>query len=714
MSISKTAEKRGYVREETLRLFQDIVTFGYELTYATPKNVLNTELRQLFFSEMYCERPLLEEKLRAFCTSQGAGLGVVIGVQGSGKSTIVQVVQSQLDPSHFPFLLINFKAFYTDKLSWEPIGKWRKIVEDNLKQQITARFLDQDRIDKWFTHFLFEDPETRAMFKDELDEIHRLYQHDRFRAGSAYPNDEKQWFATQLPRFPNLATSIGRQLTLEHYFKAARLQTSNAIEQFVVVFDNVDRVERQRQADVYQIAEDLRATHTTSANIIITTRKETCHPPEEVCNAHPAPIMEIGLYGNRERDKSLLSPDQFEQILARRLTCFKSLSKGAEFTNNIIALSRSLKEEYSEIVLINVANQSIRDALHYHCAFVEYLLDQYPPDELYSRLCQRGGVGSFLISCLYGWVARHGAVLNHQSLNLVELLDECRRVHQYKGIAGCDLSYLLLVCLYNCHRRHAANPLVSELFARFAPLKYSPEKLRKALFDLWSLRELEFGNVLNIYQKHLPKVSADIRDDAECELNFRGETLIQRVSVSFTFINRLLFDKGHDDFYPIKERRAVDRYYEIGHLPRHAHWSCRFLFDLAFLHSLELHKIRTRYASADWYDRYAHDFCIDHDLQVQRIIDSHCGFLVKAIQYHGAHEGLEWTSGVRWAIDALTTLSGLYDTQLKLLTPESEHQKWVIDFSKIFTSIVANRINMSDVGRIHTLPEYQRDISKLL
>jgi len=108
VSISKTAEKRGYVREETLRLFQDIVTFGYELTYATPKNVLNTELRQLFFSEMYCERPLLEEKLRAFCTSQGAGLGVVIGVQGSGKSTIVQVVQSQLDPSHFPFLLINF------------------------------------------------------------------------------------------------------------------------------------------------------------------------------------------------------------------------------------------------------------------------------------------------------------------------------------------------------------------------------------------------------------------------------------------------------------------------------------------------------------------------------------------------------------------------------------------------------------------------------
>ncbi len=357
----------------TLSLLHDVVTYGYERTYTTLSNDLDTRLRAAFFADLYLQRPLYEQELTAFCTSRGAGLGIVVGVQGSGKSTLVQRVQQLVDPLKFPFLTIDFKTF-TDKLSYEDVGLWRKIVEANLQQQITARFFDADRIDKFFSAFLYDDEHTRPIFKDELDLIRRLYKKDKYDNQGALTLSEQKWFETQLPRFPELANSIAKQLTLEHYFKAARLQSDGTIDQFVIVFDNVDRVERHRQVNVYAVAEDLRATHTTAANIIITTRKDTCHPPDEVCNIHQAPIVQIGIYSERARDQGRLTPEHFQDILERRLCYFTSVGGCASGSDQVVSISRSMRDEYAEIVLIDLANQSIRDALRYHCDFVRYLL----------------------------------------------------------------------------------------------------------------------------------------------------------------------------------------------------------------------------------------------------------------------------------------------------------------------------------------------------
>jgi len=699
------------IPETTLSLLHDVVTYGHEQSYITPSNELDVTLRKAFFTDLYLDRPRYEKQLLEFCTSQGSGLGIVIGVQGSGKSTIVERIQQLVDCTSFPFLVIDFKIFY--KHLSKNVELWYKIVENNLEQQVTAKFLDEERIDKFFRYFLYEDEHTRPIFKEELDLIRRLFKKDRFDSQGRSPLKEEEWFTTQLPRFVDLANSIAKKLTLEHYFKAARLSTDGKIEQFVIVFDNVDRVPRHWQANLYQVAEDLRATHSTTANIIITTRKDTCHPPEQVCNVHPAPLVQIGLYGDRDMDKGRLTPAEFQEILERRLQYFRSMGKNYKYAEHIVAISRSLRDEYAEVVLIDVANQSIRDALRYHCDFVRYLLEEYPAEEIYSRLTSKAGVGSFLISCLYGWIATHGSVLNRQCLNVVELVDECSR-NKFIEITGCDLTYLLLVCLFNYHRRHKNNPSVNDLFNRFRPLQYDPELIRLALFDLWDLRNEEFGQVLSIYQKELPRSHGDIRDDAEVELNYRGDRLVHQVSVSFTFINRLLYDKDNDDFYPQKNKSSIKRYYEIKYLPQHAKWSCKFLYALGFLHSLELHKIRTRYGKVDWFNQYAHDFCIGRDLQLQRIIESHCAFLHTAVGHHRRQEGEEWSTKIREAIGWLTCLSKLYDLQVKYFRPDNAQEKWILDYETLLTDIWGRRADPSDPNRLFSSGKYRKDISPML
>jgi hypothetical protein len=408
-----------------------------------------------------------------------------------------------------------------------------------------------------------------------------------------------------------------------------------------------------------------------------------------------------------------LTTAEFQEILERRLKYFVSIGKSHKYAEHIVAISRSLRDEYAEIILIEVANQSIRDALRYHCDFVKYLLEEYPVEEIYSRLTSKAGVGSFLISCLYGWIATHGSVLNKQCLNVVELVDECALLH-FIGITGCDLTYLLLVCLFNYHRRHKNNPLVRDLFSRFRTLQYDPELIRLALFDLWDLRNAEFGQVLSIYQKDLPRTAGDIRDDAEVELNFRGDRLVHKVSVSFTFINRLLYDKNKDDFYPRKDKSNVKRYYEIKYLPQHAKWSCKFLYALGFLHSLELHKIRTRYGKVDWFNQYAYDFCIGRDLQLQRIIDSHCAFLNKAIEHHRKQEGEEWCRKIKEAISWLICLSKMYDLQVKYLRHDNVQEKWVLDYEALLAAVWERRADPSDPSRLFSSSKYRKDISSML
>ena len=697
--------------------FEEVIIYGYKPINEDMSDE-DQYLSRQFFSKIYFDRPHHEKCIKDFCDKNLGSLGTVVGVQGSGKSTIIQKIRKDMDhPEQCPFLIIDFGTFYPQQLAREVnINNWGKIVEDYLKNNIGKRFLGEEGIDKHFFHFLYEHEDLNGVLGEVRGRLRRRFSNDMSMKGGKQDLSkaaEKKWFKKNQAHFVPIANLIAKKLNLAHFFQAARRETNEVIKRFIIVFDNVDRVPRYHQADIYQIAEDIRMAYSDFVHTIITTRKETCHPPGQVINYHPAPVTEIGIYNAQKEDEKNLTAQDFNQILGHRLQVFLSRSNNDPLARQLVTLSLSLQEGYSDIVLINLANQSIRDALHYHCKFVRYLLNEYPSlQELNQRL--RMGGGSLLSSCLYGWVTKHEDAINQQCLNVVDLLDNCRK-NNFVGIAGCDLSYLLLVCLYNDkHRGKYHLVRVSELFDRFNRLNYSNDKLREALFNLWATTDQEFGHILNIYQKNLPGAWTDIKDDAELELNYRGDRLIKEVTISFTFINRLLYNKSDDYFYPTRIRNDITHYYDFKHLANHARWSCKFLYRLAFLHSLELHKIRSRYNCNRWTVEYAKDFCINGEFQLIRIIDNHMKFLKKAIDHHAGNEGAEWKNKVEEAITIMDSLQNIYKRQIALLTPETREEKWVFDFETILGKLWVGSITSSDVERVCNDGGYRKDIANLL
>jgi hypothetical protein len=305
--------------------------------------------------------------------------------------------------------------------------------------------------------------------------------------------------------------------------------------------------------------------------------------------------------------------------------------------------------------------------------------------------------------------------MNRLCVNVVELLDDCRRKPTpYKNIAGCDLSYLILVCAHNFRVREKANPKVNELVERFNRLKYPRERILQALFRLWKSRQDEFGDIVAIYQKKLPESIQDIENDAEVEINYRGESLVEKISVSFSFINRLLFDRNDDFFYPESYRRRVRQYYDIKNIPQHLEWSCRFLYALGFLHTLELHKIRTRYGTRNWYDEYANDFCIDHKLQLERIVVSHVYYLHLVVQQHESEFEPAKLNLISNGIIILNCLKKLYELQVGRFTLENQKEYKILNYRKICTDLWNETLRPADVENVFDESKYLEDISHLV
>jgi len=704
--------------ETMLNEFKMVLAYGLDNAYSTAKNEIDNKFRLSFFDEIYCSRPYSEDKIIDWIKSQIGDFGIIVGVQGCGKSTIVKLLERELDINEYPILSIDFRIFYPKRL--EPINRkcWKLEIENCLKEILTNRYFPDLRIDGYFSTYLYVDSDTKETFLDEKNQLHRLYELFR-RENPESKINEMDWFKSNQysKSLRTIISGIDKKMTLEHYLKASRKESNNNIVQFIIIFDNVDRIPKYYQSDLYQIAEDIRSHHHTSVNTLITTRKETCHPPAQICNINPASIMEFGIFGSRESEKNKLTQDDFNKLLLRRIVYYdKHFNKDKEVEkNNIIKLSKLLRKEYVDLYLINLANQSIREALLYHYQFIKYLFEQYPDDKLFSNINRPSG-GSFLMSCFYGWISTYSMVLKKQCVNVVELVKHCWKEKQYKGITGCDLSYLILVCLHNFNRRYGRNPTFSELKNKFQVLKYSENRIREELFKLWELYKEDFGYIINIYQLKMPEGPTDIKENSEIEINFRGESLIKHISVSFTFINRILFDTRDQDFYDLEKRRAINEksnYYDIYNVVAHSKYTVVFLYRLALLHSLELHKIRSRYNVFNWYDEYASDFCIDKKLQLKRIIRSNTVFInkiidTKEIDTYGRNI-------LKLRLKQLDILDRIYDRQVESFTLENLTDTKIINYVKFINENIENSDISNDYNTINKIfSEYKMDIFQYL
>jgi hypothetical protein len=109
-------------------------------------------------------------------------------------------------------------------------------------------------------------------------------------------------------------------------------------------------------------------------------------------------------------------------------------------------ITKSMINHYSEYLLVDIANQSIRNALAYHCSFIENLLTNFNHKALRQTL-EGSSKESFLTSYFLGWVVDSAEVVTEHCLNLSYLKKDFYSKNSTES--GCDLNYLILTNLYN-------------------------------------------------------------------------------------------------------------------------------------------------------------------------------------------------------------------------------------------------------------------------
>jgi hypothetical protein len=165
------------------------------------------------------------------------------------------------------------------------------------------------------------------------------------------------------------------------------------------------------------------------------------------------------------------------------------------------------------------------------------------------------------------------------------------------------------------------------------------------------------------------------------ELNHRGEALVELVCVSFTYISRLLCNSRDDHYYAGTDRHKINHYYDLRNMGLHSKHNARFLAELAFLHTLELHKIRTAYNCRDWAVQYRDQFSIHKALQLERIVRVNTAFMRRIVEW--MEEGDDTRREIERNMKYMKKISELYSQQVGKFTPHNIGDTMVLNYERI-------------------------------
>lgn len=713
---------------DSLMLYRSFVNYSlFDVggNIRTADNSIQELLRSNFYESIYMPRADIEKIISAWIKIDNSELGVVVGAQGSGKSTMIRKLVDQLDVVNYPRIILDMSNIYPDVEKDMEKGNsntWKKRVDEEIEDNIVQKYFDGGYYDFLIFILFGGHTELQSRIRKNISFLESLYaQYQRENIGRSKIMSLGEWFKEfrSDKDVYQQVVEVSNKINVICCVKSIYLLNRQYIKHLIIVLDNVDRVPNKYQKYMYEMANDLQEQCMGLANIIICTRKETAHPPDHITGIRSRTFIQFGVYGE-ENNNHHLDQYAFNALLKKRNVFFlDAATKGLIKLNpqaayQYIHISEQLEDVYATTVLINIANQSIRDALKYHSEFIAYLLNEYEYTKL-ALIMERQEVRPlFLLSALFGFITKYSDILTDQCVNLVRLVQSCKQM-DYMGIAGCDLSYLILVSIYNHKKWPRSRPIkITDIYEKFKLFSDSVDEglIKSNIFELYKLRSQDFGYILNIIQQNIPSSMEEIDDDSTLELTFRGEVLIKTVSVSFTFINRLLYDMEIDSFYDHGSTKIVGSYYDMERMPRHAYNQARFLSEVAFMHTLELHRIRTRINRPDWYDLYLKLFSVDKKLQLQRIIESNIKHLSCVSEL--STMPVVFSGDIKVIIEYLRTLLSLYLSEVKNFNLDNIADTKILDYKKIFRDYYGNKYKGVSLEDYKNIGFYNIDISNKL
>ncbi len=634
----------------------------YEKSYELPRNT-NKRLERLdrsFFSSsdgLYYEREDIEADLKAAIAELQRPISLE-GVQGCGKSTTLIKVLEELNKDEYPRIYIDFDDEYRKYFNDCSDEKtWWEAIKNRIRDKIKLKFfnIESNNHIKMYSHYIFIEPDGDD-YKREIERI------------TLKNINLKAWYLEKRKQnedIKKIEKEIDKKITYDQLIRA--LKPIKNFKGFLVIFDNVDRIERESQQFCFKFTVDFMKNVKKCGTIIICIREENARYPANDYTIKKSNIKSIPMVCRKfsEKKERKLDPKDFYAILKKRNAFYQKESKNYELKRVIDFLIKNLESTYAESRLIDLGNQSIRDSMNYHCKFVKAVIEYYRKNkfdlnQIYELFISIQGYKrrSFLNSHFLGWVADQIKGHSAQCLNLIEVFEKC----ELKFYAvGCDLNYLILVNLLNYKRLNNDDSItLSQLAKNLRKIGYEKENIRENVFYLYNLRYEPLGEAITIIAKNEIRKAKDLTDNTKIEINFRGECLVKYISVSFTFINRILFFAS---YYEDKKNIPVNDYYNFRNYFLHVKNSVLFLGRIAKLHMIELRRIYDKYNNKeDWLIEYKKQFCMGKEgtykLQLERIIDSNCRFLKNLNAFITSPR-------LNSYIDILNKLKRLYQEEIK-------------------------------------------------
>ncbi|GAG30144.1 unnamed protein product, partial [marine sediment metagenome] len=219
-------------------------------------------------------------------------------------------------------------------------------------------------------------------FLDERRQLEELYKYEKKvdKSEKSIKNDDlKRWYGDniyKIDQIKKIRQDIFQKLEYSHILHIIK-DSEILSNKIIIFFDNVDEIEDfSIQSTCFGIAKNIRTILPNFLKVIIAIRPETAHVHSDFCDDETIVTRRnIAGYNKKEKCK-YLTPEDFHNILLRRYSYFfkkYNFTDGSkEFINRLIDNLRDVR--FFNFNLIDIANQSIRDALDYQSRYIRYLL----------------------------------------------------------------------------------------------------------------------------------------------------------------------------------------------------------------------------------------------------------------------------------------------------------------------------------------------------
>lgn len=658
------------------------------------------ELRDRFWVEIYFKRENIEKNIKAKLEISSKILSIE-GITGCGKSTIIRKILKDLDTTFYILIDFNEKPI-TIPISLNEkreLDYWLYKIGEELKLNICGKFFDENDDLKYHLYdlALFSNEEFfRKRFFYERLEIRNIVHGLKDLPEITSKNIKNHSNGNEKKEVDKIFGIVFRKadykhliFTIKNYFKSSK--------KFMVILDNVDNLPSKHQQYCYEFAilfNNLPEIKYLS-QMLICIRKENAHRARSIpnCGAENVIPIHMGDVGYEDFYTNYLDQNMFYQIIEARQKYYTDRR-----TNNISRrtnfILKNIKGAYNELILIDLANQSIKTALSYHLSYVRFLLKNFEDDYLNNIFSDADPYvkSTFLYSCFLGWIAIQRDILDGKCLNIVRNIQNSIRKN-YLGM-NCDLGYLILSYLYNALEEGGKDVYADNIIYELTSIGFDEEQIRKKIFDLYRFGEKGFGHIVNISSDFEIKNENDIISETLISINYRGICLLKYIIISFTFINRLLFNT--DEYF---DKKLIEKYYDFDSFIIHTKNNIVFYAKVAFLHSLELLCISLRMNNANWLRTYKEKFGVynikksKYLLHLERIIiSSKEKFLITIKIIFKQKNEKNYKLMIRY-IEILDKLYLLYKKQISLI--ENKNYK-IYNFENIVKKMLYLKKEISD------------------